>query len=422
MTDTIIKVENLGKKYSISHKTAEPYTALRDVMANKVKSLTGKILFPFKENDFSPKKEDFWALKNISFDVKRGERIGIIGRNGAGKTTLLKVLSRITDPTIGKFKIKGRVASLLEVGTGFHPELTGRENIYLNGAILGMHKREIKNKFDEIVEFAEIEKFLDTPVKRYSSGMYVRLAFSVASHLEPDILLVDEVLAVGDAYFQKKCLGKMESISNDGQTVLFISHNMGLISGFCSETIVLDQGCCMFYGDTNTGIQKYFHSENLNNSSHVDLSEHRNRLPGMKKILKSLSIKRQDGSFSNVFLQNEPIILEINYHSNESLAGAGFIINSTAGIRVGGFNTYMAFKPPHKIPSTGKIRWTIPDRILNPGTYSVTVSLGPQQNDLIDKVENVSNFIIEQSDIYDTGYLTTADDGVTSLHVKTEVF
>ena len=199
---SVIKVENLGKRYMIGHQRQERYTALRDIIVNNIKSIG-------KKKDFKA-KEEFWALKDINFDIKQGDRLGIIGRNGAGKSTLLKVLSRITEPTEGRVSLKGRVASLLEVGTGFHPELTGRENIFLNGAVIGMTKAEIKKKFDEIVEFAEVEKFLDTPVKRYSSGMYVRLAFAVAANMEPEILIVDEVLAVGDAQFQKKCLGKME--------------------------------------------------------------------------------------------------------------------------------------------------------------------------------------------------------------------
>ena len=230
----IIKVENLSKKYTIRHEHPERYVALRDVMAQKAKKL-----FSFPKNlrvaASKPDYEDFWALKDLNFEINQGDRVGIIGRNGAGKSTLLKILSRITEPTTGRITLNGRVASLLEVGTGFHPELTGRENIYLNGAILGMSRVEIRRKFDEIVDFSGVEKFLDTPVKRYSSGMYVRLAFAVAAHLEPEILVVDEVLAVGDAEFQKKCLGKMEDVSrNEGRTVLLVSHNMGVIQRLCN--------------------------------------------------------------------------------------------------------------------------------------------------------------------------------------------
>jgi lipopolysaccharide transport system ATP-binding protein len=235
-SDTIITVENLGKKYSLRHQRPERYTALRDVLTEKARAI-------FRRNGKPDEtREEFWALKDISFEVKRGDVLGIIGRNGAGKSTLLKILSRITEPTTGKIRIKGRVASLLEVGTGFHPELTGRENIFLNGAILGMGRAEIKKKFDEIVAFAETEKFLDTPVKRYSSGMYVRLAFAVAAHLEPEILIVDEVLAVGDAQFQKKCVSKMEQASTTGHTVLVVSHNMATIQRLCSRAVLLEKG------------------------------------------------------------------------------------------------------------------------------------------------------------------------------------
>src|SRR5213082_2476761 len=247
MSGAIITVENLGKKYSLRHQRNERYTALRDVIAEKALGFFKNLK---SGNGVSVSKEDFWALKDISFEVQRGEVVGIIGRNGAGKSTLLKILSRITEPTTGKVRIKGRVASLLEVGTGFHPELTGRENIFLNGAILGMTKAEIQKKFEEIVAFAEVEKFLDTPVKRYSSGMYVRLAFAVAAHLEPEILVIDEVLAVGDAAFQKKCLGKMGDVAKQGRTVLLVSHNLIAIENLCSQVLYLDSGMLREAGET----------------------------------------------------------------------------------------------------------------------------------------------------------------------------
>ena len=260
MSDIVIKAENLGKKYIIGHQAESGrYVALRDVLMqnartlwNKTKDLaTGK---PIIQGDTM---EEVWALKDVSFEIRRGEAVGIIGRNGAGKSTLLKILSRITEPSTGRVTIKGRVASLLEVGTGFHPELTGRENIYLNGTILGMTRKEIKHKFDEIVAFAEVEKYLDTPVKRYSSGMYVRLAFAVAAHMEPEILLVDEVLAVGDLAFQKKCLGKMSHVVEEGRTILFVSHNMGAIQMLCKRGLLLDKGVITASGSAEEVVSRY---------------------------------------------------------------------------------------------------------------------------------------------------------------------
>jgi lipopolysaccharide transport system ATP-binding protein len=259
VADTVIQVENLSKKYVISHQQENGlrYKSLRDAIANGAESLLKQILKP-QETLSNSACEEFWALKDVSFDIGQGEVVGIIGRNGAGKSTLLKILSRITEPTSGRIRIKGRVASLLEVGTGFHPELTGRENIYLNGAVLGMSKVEIKRKFDEIVAFAEIEQFLDTPVKRYSSGMYVRLAFAVAAHLEPEILIVDEVLAVGDMAFQKKCLGKMENISTkEGRTVFFVSHSMQAIAQLTNRCVLLSGGNIQFDGSTDHAVRLY---------------------------------------------------------------------------------------------------------------------------------------------------------------------
>jgi lipopolysaccharide transport system ATP-binding protein len=272
--NVIIRVENLGKRYSLRHLRDQRYIALRDVLVEKATGLfrrDGKARRPddktTRQQDqspvvssqlsSSPRTEEFWALRDINFEVRQGEVVGIIGRNGAGKSTLLKILSRITDPTEGKVHIKGRVASLLEVGTGFHPELTGRENIFLNGAILGMTRAEIRKKFDEIAAFAEVERFLDTPVKRYSSGMYVRLAFAVAAHLEPEILVIDEVLAVGDAEFQKKCLGKMGEVARGGRTVLFVSHNMSAVQGLCNRAIWLDNGKVCGIGDVSEWVAKY---------------------------------------------------------------------------------------------------------------------------------------------------------------------
>jgi lipopolysaccharide transport system ATP-binding protein len=263
MSDTVITVENLSKRYLIGHRSGQQglysYIALRDVFGREARNFVRKAVNLFRGQQVvqGDEVEEFWALKNVSLEIKQGEVVGIIGRNGAGKSTLLKVLSRITEPTEGRVLLRGRVASLLEVGTGFHPELTGRENIFLNGAILGMTQREIRKKFDEIVTFAGVERFLDTPVKHYSSGMYVRLAFGVAAHLEPEILVVDEVLAVGDAEFQKKCLGKMGEVARGGRTVVFVSHNMAAIKSLTTRGIVLDAGQAVFSGATEQVIQHY---------------------------------------------------------------------------------------------------------------------------------------------------------------------
>jgi lipopolysaccharide transport system ATP-binding protein len=268
MSDTVISVEKLSKRYLVGHRSArrESYTALRDVIAREARNFARKAIDAFRGRQIvqGDEVEEFWALKDVSFEVKRGEVVGIIGRNGAGKSTLLKILSRITEPTEGRVRLRGRIASLLEVGTGFHPELTGRENIFLNGAILGMTRREIRTKFDEIVAFAEVDKFLDTPVKHYSSGMYVRLAFAVAAHLEPEILVVDEVLAVGDAEFQKKCLGKMKEVSEEGRTVMFVSHNMTAVQSLCDRVIYFDDGEIRGDGDSKIEIERYLSSTRIN--------------------------------------------------------------------------------------------------------------------------------------------------------------
>ena len=287
MAEYVIKVENVSKSYRIGHQQRERYMALRDVLSNGVKGMSDRLLARLlgrAGQGASMRYEEFWALNNLSFDVKPSERVGIIGHNGAGKSTLLKILSRISEPTTGRVAIRGRVACLLEVGTGFHPELTGSENVYLNGAILGMSRGEIRRKFDEIVAFAEVEKFLDTPVKHYSSGLYVRLAFAVAAHLEPEILLVDEVLAVGDVQFQKKCLGKMQSFAEQEQrTVVFVSHNMEAIRTLCTKVVRLERGEIAGIGPVEKEVQEYLHPSRPRNAISpatpfvisVDLAIHR---------------------------------------------------------------------------------------------------------------------------------------------------
>jgi lipopolysaccharide transport system ATP-binding protein len=321
MSDIVVRVENMGKRYVLRHEQAERYTALRDV-------LTRKAAFPFRwlrqclstqpgsDNPSvahrPPSREEFWALRNISFEIKQGEVVGIIGRNGAGKSTLLKILSRITEPTTGRVSISGRVASLLEVGTGFHPELTGRENIFLNGAILGMTRSEIRRKFDEIVAFAEVEKFLDTPVKRYSSGMYVRLAFAVAAHLEPEILVVDEVLAVGDASFQKKCLNKMETVGKSGRSVLFVSHSMPTVTRLCSRLILLREGQVARQGSPHEVVRAYLSSDT--ETPAVRRWEQRSRAPGNDVArLRSIRALTREGRSSETFDIRQAIAVEIEF-------------------------------------------------------------------------------------------------------------
>jgi lipopolysaccharide transport system ATP-binding protein len=315
MADIVIKAENLGKKYIIGHQGKGGYKTFRENLVHHAHNFLSRTrkLITGKEVLEGDEVEEFWALKNLNFEVEQGDRIGIIGRNGAGKSTLLKVLSRITEPTTGKISIKGRVASLLEVGTGFHPELTGRENIFLNGAIMGMSRTEIKRKFDEIVDFSGVEKFLDTPVKRYSSGMYVRLAFSVAAHLEPEILVVDEVLAVGDAEFQKKCLGKMQDVSaSEGRTVLFVSHNMAALQNLCNKSMVLSQGqVSLPLTKTNDAIAYYL--ENLFVRSDSKIADRRDRSGSGEIKIVDFKITNAKGEIQNVFASGQKTMFKIYY-------------------------------------------------------------------------------------------------------------
>jgi lipopolysaccharide transport system ATP-binding protein len=309
-----IRAEHLSKKYIIGHTRQERYSTLRETMMNGVREFGRKFGSKMRGNSGSlskPSSEEFWALDDLSFEIEHGESVGIIGRNGAGKSTLLKVLSRITEPTRGRVEINGRVASLLEVGTGFHPELTGRENIFLNGSILGMSKADIMRKFDEIVDFSEVEKFLDTPVKRYSSGMYVRLAFAVAAHLDPEILVVDEVLAVGDAQFQKKCLGKMEGVAKEGRTVLFVSHNMGAINSLCGKGILLNKGMIVSEGKASMVVDHYMeYDQDMNAERSWDGME---SAPGDDFIkLKSVKII-SEGKVAGSVSSSETTTIEVEY-------------------------------------------------------------------------------------------------------------
>lgn len=378
----VIAVKKLSKKYIIGHQKQERYTALRDVLANSAKRFTHKLIHPFLAPKNDPFHEEFWALKDISFDIQQGDRVGIIGRNGAGKSTLLKILSRITEPTSGKISIKGRVVSLLEVGTGFHPELTGRENIFLNGAILGMSKAEIKNKFDEIVAFAEVERFLDTPVKRYSSGMYIRLAFAVAAHLEPEILIVDEVLAVGDAQFQKKCLGKMEEVGKEGRTILFVSHNMGVISQLCSTCVWLDKGEIKEIGQTGSVVNAYMLNGISELSGEIAFPDDPRKIAQLKKIC----LLDHEGNVAQKFDCNNPINIKFDIQVRKQLPGLyGYIgIYQPDGTQVLVSDSFDATtaNPLDGLPvGMSTFNVTVPPRTLGHGDYMIHFSMASQAAD-----------------------------------------
>ena len=354
----------------------ERYTALRDVIAREVRNFARKGL------DFvggrqivqGDEVEQFWALRDVSFEVKRGEVLGIIGRNGAGKSTLLKILSRITEPDSGRAVVRGRVASLLEVGTGFHPELTGRENIFLNGAILGMTRAEIRKKFDEIVAFAEVERFLDTPVKRYSSGMYVRLAFAVAAHLEPEILIIDEVLAVGDVEFQKKSLGKMQSVaSKENRTVLFVSHNLRAVETLCSRAILLGSGTCAMQGDSRSVVARYLASDQLSDGARIWTEKD---APGNDKLrLLAVRLVAVDGTPRSSLDSDSDFWVELEFvvRGQSPNLCVGFDLTNAEGVTV--FRTYQTDKPTSEWPKVniGRNRWRckIPNGLLNGGEFFI---------------------------------------------------
>jgi lipopolysaccharide transport system ATP-binding protein len=366
MTAPIIEIKNLGKKYNITHERGR-YVALRDVMANVFKSPFSFLKTKVKRVTGLEKKEEFWALSDINFNVQPGEVVGIIGKNGAGKSTLLKVLSQITPPTTGEIRLHGRVGSLLEVGTGFHPELTGRENIFLNGAILGMKKTEIARKFDEIVAFAGIEKFLDTPVKHFSSGMYVRLAFSVAAHMEPDILIVDEVLAVGDAEFQKKSLGKLDEITKkDGRTILFVSHNMSAIQQLCTRVIVLKDGAKSFDGETSKAIEIY---NNFKQTAPA-LSVNRHK----KIYIENFEVKA--GTKTGEFVFN------VDLHSSEKFPPfeITIVIRTVSGENITTLSSKFYAKQFDVVIGLARYTCSTRDFILKPGSYAAHITInGPSE-------------------------------------------
>lgn len=382
MSDTVIKVEGLGKKYIIGHQTGlsrrQSYKRFSDVVLNAAKAPLGWLNAKNQEQRTQNSKEDFWALNDVSFEIKRGDVVGIIGRNGAGKSTLLKILSRITEPTTGRIEIDGRVASLLEVGTGFHPELTGRENIYLNGAILGMTRAEIRGKYDEIVAFAEVEKFLDTPVKRYSSGMYVRLAFAVAAHLEPEILIVDEVLAVGDAQFQKKCLGRMQTIAGHGRTVLFVSHNMAAIENLCKTGLLMQHGRLIEANNIMNIIGAYTKVSNDTNADAILLrSGHRTGTGTV--IIKGFSIKNSAGEKVDSVPACSSITLEIaiGNETNQAIPSVslGYSIESSMGVSLAvAYSDYenVTFTAPR---GNATITIHVPELPLAAGAYLIGLRL-----------------------------------------------
>jgi len=400
MSDIAIKVQDLSKLYRIGQR--EPYRTLRDCIT---KAFAAPIRW-LKSNPHSaipnandlsnskfeirnPQSNYVWALKDVSFEVKQGEVIGIIGRNGAGKSTLLKILSRITEPTDGYADIYGRVGSLLEVGTGFHPELTGRENIYLNGAILGMKRVEIEKKFDEIVAFAEVERFIDTPVKHYSSGMHMRLAFGVAAHLEPEILLVDEVLAVGDAAFQRKCLGKMEDVAKGGRTVVFVSHNMGAIRQLCHRVIWIDQGRIRANGEAEEGITSY-----LADSSTGFVQ---NNLESDNLRIEKVILKDRNGRAKSSFLPGEDLVVEIHFFAKKFIPKPYFWVSVVSQYgSVLGASMLLDGHRPDFIEGTGILACTLKGIPLLPQTYSVRMGVrGENGVTFLIKTEEVAFFNVQ---------------------------
>ena len=395
-----IKVENLSKKYIIRHeKKSVHYETFSDTLIQGSKKIAKKIIHPFSRKEIdSQTQEEFWALRDISFEIEQGDKVGIIGRNGAGKSTLLKVLSRITEPTTGKIHINGRIASLLEVGTGFHPELTGRENIFLNGAILGMSQVTIKKKFDEIINFAEVEKFLDTPVKRYSSGMYVRFAFAVAAHLEPEILVVDEVLAVGDIEFQKKCLGKMNDVSEDGRTILFVSHNMNAIEQLCQKAIVMNNGYTIHNSTAKQAINIY-HKQLIDDSNNMAINElPRVKNYGSKILISDATLRNIKGQSVTSYKTREKITLALelrvveevgdDIHINVSIYDVRQLLITTVTSRT----EYGYIKS--KVGQTLCIEISLDSLVLSPGNYNVTSIVGKRGHHPYDVLQHILPFSV----------------------------
>ena len=407
MPDIVISVENLSKRYLIGHQTSqrERYTALRDVIGREASNFVRKAadLLHGRQIIQGDDVEEFWALQRVSFEVKQGEVVGIIGRNGAGKSTLLKILSRITDPTAGKVRLRGRVGSLLEVGTGFHPELTGRENIVLNGAILGMTRREIRRKFDEIVAFAGLEKFIDTPVKRYSTGMYTRLAFAVAAHLEPEILVIDEVLAVGDIEFQRKCLGKMSEIAKAGRTVLFVSHNEAALRKLCTHGIVLCGGRASPKQNIAATLDAYLSQA----GSGLAYSWTRTSWTNQPTVRFESIAASLDGAQPTMRLQCSCIIV------SEQKAPLSLIAVDVADVN--GFPIMQAFPSTEPFiggaPGRQKVEVTIDLPPLIPGIYSADFWIGPHNTETFDFLRTAIKFEIIDSPVRGRTFPHTRDHG-----------
>ena len=394
MAEVVIRLEGLGKKFSINGRQ-ESYKTLRDTLANHA-ARPFRLLRSGIDADRShhESKETIWALKDVSFEVKKGEVVGLIGRNGAGKSTLLKILSRVTEPSEGRAQIRGRVGSLLEVGVGFHPELSGRENIYLNGAILGMKRVEIERKFDAIVDFAELEKFIDTPVKHYSSGMYLRLAFAVAAHLEPEILLVDEVLAVGDAAFQKKCMGKMEEVAGEGRTVLFVSHNMAAVQALCQRGIFFHNGSVCTDTTAAGAISAYLHM--MEQTESLDLSERVDRRGKGDVKLSRVEISTGGEHPSKILATGRPACF--SFYTTGSVPGMSciFTLYDHLGQALATFNSAVHSPEDYRDPSlNGKLVCYLDELSLTPGRYRMNVAIWSDA-DLQDHIEGASFFEVEQ--------------------------
>ena len=407
-----LSVRGLSKAYTIAHEQ-EKQSTLAETLLQRVRQ-------PFRR----AATETFWALRDISFDIPMGEVVGIIGRNGAGKSTLLKILSRITEPTTGQIDLFGRVGSLLEVGTGFHPELTGRENIFLNGAILGMTKAEIRRQFDAIVDFSGVAKFLDTPVKRYSSGMYVRLAFAVAAHLESEILIVDEVLAVGDAEFQKRCLGKMKDVATGGRTVLFVSHNMAAIQNLCTSGVFLQNGRLKLAGKTDDVIQLYLGEGREMTAGHIDLTDHSGRSKALRSWMRSLTLSDQEGNPTSRFASSKPIsvaleVVPLRRVINPRLA---FAIEDQHGRRIGTTASYFDHADLGTLDQPFTAVMTLPSIALGPGRYLLSVSISEAGEGLLDSVDAAAWFDVEWDNTYQTGEPYHAVYGPVILRGSWKIF